>query len=311
MAMIADVDWAFREPHSKDRQRASTLASGLVHGLLLLFLILTGVQLGGGSGRKAGEGTGKALEVTLVHGEAKAPAAAAAPKVTAPMHPRSQVKEAPQPKPQVVKRAEAIRKVARQPVPQAQAAPVLPSVAAGFGKGTTEAVYGTDKGRDSSTPAGGTGTGQGSGAGVEKGINGLPLPPKKGRKLTAQEVRERMVGHGFKLEIGRVQQANSNRLINSTIKLNADGSTDVNATAYYYQTGHALYSSTDEKSGKGRWWIEGNRWCHQSEDIQYNTKNCYDVTVDGPTIRFYYAECGLGSSLLCAQGQLAAQGTME
>lgn len=313
MAMIADASWAFREPHSRDRQRASAFLSFLIHGLLLLFILLTGMSLGGGSGKGTGEGAGKAMEVMLVREKAAAAPAAAA-KPSPPMHPRSEVKADPQPKPQVVQKAKAVTKVAKQPKVQASAAAaVLPSVATGFGKGEPESVYGTSDGKNSSTPSGGTGTGtgQGTGAGAEIGINGMPLPPKKGKKLTSAEVRERMVGHTFQLEIGRVEQANSNRLIDSTIQLNADGTTNVRATAYYNQTAHGQYSSTDAKQGTGAWWIEGNRWCHKSEDIQYNTSNCYDVTVDGPLIRFYYAECKQGSTPLCAQGQLAAQGTMK
>jgi len=99
-------------------------------------------------------------------------------------------------------------------------------------------------------------------------------------RLDGNGIRSRMGGRQFHLEMGRLDQQGSNRLINTVIELHADGTSAVKLTHYFYQTYHSDYSSTRSESGTGNWWIEGDRWCHRSPIINYGTKDCYDITVD-------------------------------
>ncbi len=138
-----------------------------------------------------------------------------------------------------------------------------------------------------------------------------PIPAHKGVPLNGNDIRSRMGGRQFHLEMGRLDQQGSNRLINTVIELHADGTSSVSLTHYFYQTYHSEYSSTRNESGTGRWWIEGDRWCHQSDIINYGTKDCYDITVDGPVVRLYYAECDGESSTLCKTGRIAAEGEVK
>ncbi|MEN6543251.1 hypothetical protein [Parvibaculum sp.] len=138
-----------------------------------------------------------------------------------------------------------------------------------------------------------------------------PVPPHKGVALTGNDIRTRMGGREFHLEMGRLDQQGSNRLINTVIALHADGSSKVTLTHYYFQTYHSQYSSTRSESGEGRWWIEGDRWCHRSDIINYGTKDCYDLTAEGPVVRLYYADCGSESSTLCKSGRIAAEGEVK
>lgn len=134
---------------------------------------------------------------------------------------------------------------------------------------------------------------------------------RKGKALSAGDIRGMFTGHTFKLEMGRVDLEGGNRLVNTEIEMLPDGTTDVTLTQYFAQTYHDLYSSTRSESGSGQWSVEGNHWCHRSKIIQYNTRDCYDVTVDGPTVRFYYADCTNESSMLCKPGRLAAIGEIK
>ena len=138
-----------------------------------------------------------------------------------------------------------------------------------------------------------------------------PVPPHKGTALTGNDIRSRMGGREFHLEMGRLDQQGSNRLINTVIELHADGTSKVTLTHYYFQTYHSQYSSTRSESGDGHWWIEGDRWCHQSDIINYGTKDCYDLTAEGNVVRLYYAECGADSSTLCKTGRIAAEGEVK
>lgn len=138
-----------------------------------------------------------------------------------------------------------------------------------------------------------------------------PIPAKKGVRLDGNGIRSRMGGRQFHLEMGRLDQQGSNRLINTVIELHADGTSAVKLTHYFYQTYHSDYSSTRSESGTGNWWIEGDRWCHRSPIINYGTKDCYDITVDGPVVRLYYARCDGESSTLCKAGRIAAEGEVK
>jgi len=138
-----------------------------------------------------------------------------------------------------------------------------------------------------------------------------PIPAHKGVALTGNDIRTRMGGREFHLEMGRLDQQGSNRLINTVIELHADGTSKVTLTHYYFQTYHSQYSSTRNESGEGRWWVEGDRWCHQSDIVNYGTKDCYDLTAEGSVVRLYYAECGTESSTLCKAGRIAAEGEVK
>lgn len=134
---------------------------------------------------------------------------------------------------------------------------------------------------------------------------------KKGTSLSGGQIATQMAGRSFHLEMGRIDIRGGNRLINTVIKLNPDGTSEVTLTNYYFQTYHSQYSSTRSQSASGRWWVDGNRWCHQSQIISYNTKDCYDLTSDGPVVRLYYAPCTGESSSLCKSGRLAGEGEVK
>ncbi len=150
--------------------------------------------------------------------------------------------------------------------------------------------------------------GQGGGAGGDALDTSTS---RKGKALSGGDIRGKFTGHVFRLEMGRVDLEGGNRLINTEIDMQADGSTKVALTQYFAQTYHDLYSSTRNQSGSGQWSVEGNHWCHRSKVIQYNTRDCYDVTMDGPTVRLYYAFCSNESSMLCKPGRLAAIGEIR
>lgn len=156
--------------------------------------------------------------------------------------------------------------------------------------------------------ADGVAGGQGGGAGGDALDTSMS---HKGKALSGGDIRGKFTGHVFRLEMGRVDLEGGNRLVNTEIDMQADGSTKVTLTQYFAQTYHDFYSSTRRRNGSGEWSVEGNHWCHRSEVIQYNTRDCYDVTMDGPTVRFYYAFCSNESSMLCKPGRLAAIGEIK
>ncbi|MGV8995892.1 MAG: hypothetical protein ACOH12_02975 [Parvibaculaceae bacterium] len=135
---------------------------------------------------------------------------------------------------------------------------------------------------------------------------------KKGNSLSGAMIATQMRGRTFLLNVmGRDDYKGGNNNINTKIKLNPDGTSEITLTHYFFQTYHDQYSSTRSESATGHWWIEGNRWCHQSEAINYNTKDCYDLTMDGPSLYMYYAPCTQESSALCKSGRRAAFGRVE
>ena len=134
---------------------------------------------------------------------------------------------------------------------------------------------------------------------------------RKGTPVPGGQIRGMVSGRTFKLEMGRLDIQGSSRLINTTIELRPDGTTRVETTQYLYRTYHSDYSSTRHKSGRGRWWIEGNAWCHAAKIINYGAEDCYIITSEGPIVRFYYEDCDIRSSSECRTGALAAEGTVS
>src|SRR5690606_41065370 len=117
-----------------------------------------------------------------------------------------------------------------------------------------------------STPTGG-GV-DGGAAGGAGGDAAETILNKKGDSLNAGQIRAQMVGKTFHLEMGRLDLQGGNRLFNTVIELSPDGTTRVELIQYFHQTYHRNSSSTRSPSGPGRRWIEGNRWCHGSKEIQ-------------------------------------------
>ena len=160
---------------------------------------------------------------------------------------------------------------------------------------------------------------QGAAGGKGQGARGQALETfknKKGTSLTGAQISTQMPGREFLLNIfGRGDIQGVNNDINTVIKLNPDGTSDIELTHYYFQTYHDQYSSTRKETGTGRWWVEGNRWCHQAPIINYDTKDCYDLTISGAgsgaELRLYYAPCTLDSSQLCKSGRLAGIGRVQ
>jgi hypothetical protein len=262
--------------------------SVLIH-LVLFFL---GVNIGGIYG-VPGPGGGDAITFQLAAGGAHDRFAAplAPQKKPEPVVEKPKVKPQakPKPKPQVAprkKKDEAPRPVVEEPKEEPKQELTLEEELAGMG-----------------LPGG---KGQGGGGNAPETILN-----KKGTSLSGSQIATQMAGRSFHLEMGRIDIRGGNRLINTVIKLNPDGTSEVTLTHYFFQTYHSQYSSTRSESASGRWWIEGNRWCHQSEIISYNTKDCYDLTSDGPVVRLYYAPCTEESSQLCKSGRLAGEGEVK
>lgn len=266
--------------------------SVLIH--LLLFLL--GLNIGGIYG-VPGPGGGDALIFQLAAGDAHdrfaAPLAPEKkPEIEKPkVKPEAKPKPKPKPKPEVAprkKKDEAPRPVVEEPKEEPQQDLTLEEELAGMGL------------------PGGKGRGAGGNA-PETILN------KKGTSLSGGQISTQMPGRTFELNImGRGDIAGSNNAINTVIKLNPDGSSEVTLTHYFFQTYHSQYSSTRSESASGRWWVEGNRWCHQSQAINYNTKDCYDMTIEsGSGLRLYYAPCTEDSSALCKSGRLAGTGRVR
>ena len=135
---------------------------------------------------------------------------------------------------------------------------------------------------------------------------------KKGNSLTGSLIQSQMTGHVLYLNLlSREDYQGANGAIDSSIKLNADGSADVSVTHRFFQTYHEQYSSTRSETAKGRWWVDGNRLCLQTPALSDNTKNCYDMSAEGPVIHFYYAPCTSESSMLCKSGRKAGRGRLS
>lgn len=274
--------------------RPPNITPYLVAALVLhLLLFLAGLLFGGIYG-VPGPGGGDALTFQLAAGDAHDRfAAPLAPEVKPQPKPKPVVekpKVKPKPKPEVAprkKKDEKPRPVVEEKAPEPEPEESLMDQLAGMGR------------------AGGTGQGA-RGEAVETILN------KKGNSLTGAMIATQMTGKTFKLSVlGRDDYQGGNNNINTTIKLNPDGTSEITLTHYYFQTYHSLYSSTRSESATGHWWIEGNKWCHQSEAINYGTKDCYDLTLEGSTLRMYYAPCTIESSALCKSGRRAAIGNVE
>ncbi|MBI1262373.1 MAG: hypothetical protein GC184_11670 [Rhizobiales bacterium] len=277
-------------PSNKDSNEPAPQRLGLfiLVSLAIHALLYFGGYLEGGIFGGPGPGGGDSVTFQLAAGPAQDRRAAppAPKKIAEPVKPKPVAK--PEPKPEV-----AVRK-SKKPIepPKEEVKP--------------EAVEETPP--QTATAGGGLEGGTGGGAG---GDAAETILNRKGNAMTGGQILSRISGKTFHLEMGRVDLEGGNRLINTVIQLNPDGSSKVTLTHYFAQTYHGQYSSTRSESGSGQWMIEGNKWCHRSKIIQYNTKDCYDITSDGPTLRLYYADCGMESSTYCQTGRLAAIGEVR
>ncbi|MDO8287872.1 MAG: hypothetical protein Q7T44_01505 [Parvibaculum sp.] len=135
---------------------------------------------------------------------------------------------------------------------------------------------------------------------------------QRGNIISVSEIQSQVTGHTLRLNLlGSGHYQGENGAINSEIKLNADGTADISVTHRFFQTYHEKYSSTRSETAKGRWWINGNSLCMQSKAINNNTKDCYDMSMEGPTLHLYYAPCTGESSMLCKSGRKAGTGRIE
>lgn len=272
-----------------------------VHLLALLFAIINGGILG-----VPGPGGGSVMYFELAKGPGKdvtaAPLAPEKPKpvVTPPKEkpkakdkPKAKVPSKPRPKPLAEGYSPEKKYVKPEPVEaeetttEPQRELTLEEELAGMGV------------------PGGKGRG-GGGTAPETILN------KKGNSLTGGTIQSQMTGHTLFLNLlSREDYQGANGAINSEIKLNADGTIDVSVTHRFFQTYHDQYSSTRSETAKGRWWVEGNRLCLQTSALSDNTKNCYDMSSEGPTLHFYFAPCTGESSMLCKSGRKAGTGKVE
>jgi len=283
---IALQSGGYELPAARTPRLSIFIAVSIAVHLILFFLGLMPGGLFGGPGPGGGTAVTFRLAAGSAHDKFAAPLSSHSKPVPRPKR-IEKPKPKPEPKPEVV-----VRKKQGE-APKALAA--------------TE-----EKPEEVAEDAGSAGTGlpggQGQGAG---GDAPETILNKKGTLLSGGEIVSRMGGRTFHLEMGRIDIQGGNRLINTVIALHPDGTSEVTLTQYFFQTFHDQYSSTKSKSGSGHWWVEGNRWCHQSEIINYNTKDCYNITVDGPTVRLYYSRCDLESSQHCKTGRIAGEGDVK
>ncbi|MEQ8283221.1 MAG: hypothetical protein RIC04_09825 [Parvibaculum sp.] len=260
--------------------RKFILVSILLHMLLFLAMLLTVGGIFGGPG----PGGGDSVTFELSAGVANDRFAAPPEPVAEP--------EIPQPEPVIVppKKPEAPpRRSEETPPPEEEAEEIKEVV-------------------DAAQAGGGVDAGQALGAG---GDAAETILNRKGDSLSAGQIRAQVVGKTFHLEMGRLDQQGGNRLTNTIIQLNADGTTKITLIQYFHRMYHSQGSGTRSRSGRGTWWIEGNRWCHSSPEIQYGTRDCYDMTREGNIVRLYYAPCSGTSSQLCRSGRIAAEGEIR
>lgn len=289
------MNMALQHPlNGQQSPRSPNITPYIVAALLVHLLLFFAGLLFGGIYGVPGPGGGDALTFQLAAGDAHDRfAAPLAPEVKPKPVVKPKIeKPKPKPKPKIEvaprkKKDEKPRPVVETPKEEPEPEMTLEEELAGMGR-----------------PGG---KGQGArGEAIETILN------KKGNSLTGAMIATQMTGKTFSLKVmGRDDYQGGNNDINTTIKLNPDGTSEIQLTHYYFQTYHDQYSSTRSESASGRWWIEGNKWCHQSHAINYNTKDCYDLTLEGSTLRMYYAPCGMESSADCKTGRRAAIGSVQ
>ena len=286
--------------------RRFLMVSMLVHLLVLAAYLITGGIFG-----SEGPGGGDALQFQLAAGVGNDLDAAKQIDGTdmrtptfadADVDPTPEPEEKPQPKPEVKPEVKPEPKPARtDQLPTRRNEDVQPQAAA-----TTP-----ERGdADIVTPGGSQGTvGNdvfGGGGNAAETIRNRP-----GNALTGNQISARLTGRTLHLEMGRLDIQGGNRLTNTVIELHPDGTSDVELIYYHYKTFHQERSSTRTRSGSGRWWIEGNRFCHQADIIAYGTKDCYDMNMEGSTLRMYFSECKRNSSPHCKSYRVAGEGTIQ
>lgn len=277
------IDSASGKMPRPSRLSVFIIVSLLVHGLFYFMGLLNIGGIFGGPG----PGGGESVTFQLAAGSAN-------DRYAAPVAPVEEPKVEPEVVPEPVKppppKPEAPPRKVEAPLPPEEEEPEV-----------VEAVQ-------TSSAGGGVQAGSGGGAG---GDAAETILNKKGDSLSAGQIRAQMVGKTFHLEMGRIDLEGGNRLINTIIDLSPEGGTKVELIQYFHQTYHRGTSSTRSRSGTGRWWIEGNRWCHSSKEIQYATTDCYDMTKEGNVVRLYYGPCTRESSMLCKTGRIAAEGEIR
>ncbi len=300
---VADPDQV--EGFEAPRLRTVLLLSVGLHLLVLIYYLL-----GGGIFGVEGPGDGDALTFQLAAGldnnddaaaqidgsDQQTPTFADAdidpvpePTPEPKPEPKPEVKPEPKPKPQVT-----------EELPTRRNEDIQPQQAATTQQRGEEEV---------ATPGGSVGIPEydhyGGGGNLEETIRNRP-----GNSLTGNAISARLTGQTMNLEMGRLDIQGGHRLL-AKIELQADGTLDVDASRYHYTIFHQERSATVAKSGSGRWWIEENRFCMQSKVMDHNTKNCFDMNLDGGVLRLYYAECHRNSSPNCKSYRLAGEGRIE
>ncbi len=300
---VADPDRL--EGAEAPRLRTVLLASVGLHLLVLVYYLL-----GGGIFGAEGPGDGDALTFQLAAGldnNDDASAQIDGSTQQTPSFADADVDPVPEPTPEPEPKPEPKPEVKPEPKPQVtDQLPTRRNEDVQPQQASTTQQRGEE---EVATPGSSTGiTGYdhyGGGGNLEETIRNRP-----GNALTGNQISARVSGQTMQLEIGRLDIGGGNRIL-ATVELGADGSMDIDGKYYHYKIFHQERSATSDASGRGRWWIEGNRFCMQSPEIHYNTKNCYDMNLDGGTLRLYYVECGRQSSPHCKSYRLAGEGTIR
>jgi len=112
----------------------------------------------------------------------------------------------------------------------------------------------------------------------------------------------------LKLTMGRLDTPGGSRLQEMFVTIKGDGTTKVQMNHYFYRMYHEGGPATRSVSGEGRWWVEGQAWCHSAPDVNYGAEECYDMTEENGLLRLYYTGCTARSSMYCKTGRLGAEG---
>ncbi|HAM47566.1 MAG TPA: hypothetical protein DDW95_07990 [Alphaproteobacteria bacterium] len=135
---------------------------------------------------------------------------------------------------------------------------------------------------------------------------------RPGTALTGQEISAAFSGRTLNLTAGRLDIPSGNRLMDMKIHLYPDGTSRVQLVYFHYKTFHREETSTRKFKGDGKWWIDGNKFCHRAMVVDYGAVNCYELNQrSNGDLELYFEGCAGNSSAICSNGRLGAKGRLQ